>query len=68
VLANTDESDIGQALRWALDSLRTATDENHKLRYARDLLDRFERQEPGAVDERHPPTDVGICHRDRHAA
>lgn len=52
VLANTDESDIGQALRWALETLRTTSDENHKLRYGRDLLDRFERQAPGAVDER----------------
>jgi hypothetical protein len=52
VLANTDESDVGQALRWALETLRTTTNENHKLRYGRDLLDRFERQEPGAVDER----------------
>jgi hypothetical protein len=52
VLANTDESAVARALRWALDTLRTTTEENHKLRYGRDLLDRIERREPGAVDER----------------
>lgn len=60
VLANSDESDIGQALRWALDTLRTATDENRQLRYGRDLLDRFERQEPGAVDERRALAVAGL--------
>jgi hypothetical protein len=52
VLASTDDSDIGQALRWALDTLRATAEENHKLRYGREVLDRFERQEPGAVEER----------------
>jgi hypothetical protein len=63
VLANTDESDIGHALRWALDTLRTTTEENHKLRYGRDLLDRFERQEPGAIDERRALAVTGLQQR-----
>jgi hypothetical protein len=63
VLANTDESDIGQALRWALDTLRITTAENHKLRYGHDLLDRFERQEPGAVDERRALAVAGLLQR-----
>jgi hypothetical protein len=52
VLADTHEGDVARALRWALDTLHTTTEENHKLRYGRDLRDRIDRQEPGAVDER----------------
>ncbi len=63
VLADTDESDVARALRWALDKLRTTTEENHKLRYGRDVLDRFERQEPGAVDERRALAVTGLLQR-----
>ncbi len=66
VLANTDESEIGQALRWALGALRTTTEENHKLRYGRDLLDRFERQVPGAVDERRALAVASLQHSGVH--